>query len=101
MKSYHLQKIDTDLYVQGLSGSLVYQGLYGVLAAFLLFVALYLGIGTFPAVGICVPAFFAWLYRLRRIQKNPGPRGWNKKQTARKLPGFILIKKRIHQIEFL
>ena len=97
MKSYRLQKVDTKLYIKGLSGPLVFQALYGILAAFLLFVGLYIFIGTFVAVIICVPSFFAWLYRGSQIQKKYGPAGWNKKQTAKKLPEFIQIKRRIHQ----
>ena len=97
MDTYHLQKVDTNLYIKGLSGPLVFKALYGILGAFLLFVGLYILIGTFAAVIICVPSFFAWLYRISQIQKKLGPVGWGKKQTAKKLPKFILIKKRIHQ----
>ena len=97
MKSYRLQKVDTKLYIKGLCGPLVFQALYGILAAFLLFVVLYIVAGTFIAVIICIPSFFAWLYRVNEIQKKLGPAGWNKKQTAKKLPEFIQIKRRIHQ----
>ncbi len=97
MESYRLQKVDTKLYIKGLSGSLVFKALYGILAALLLFVGIYILIGTFTAVLVCVPSFFAWLYRVSQIQKKYGPAGWNKKQTAKKLPQFILIKRRIHQ----
>jgi hypothetical protein len=97
MESYRLQKVDTNLYIKGLSGPLVFKALYGILAAFLLFVILYISIGTFTATFICVPSFFAWLYRVSQIQKKLGPAGWDKKQTAKKLPKFIPIKKRIHQ----
>lgn len=97
MDTFRLQKVDTNLYIKGLSGPLVFKALYGILAAFLLFVGLYILIGTFAAVIICVPSFFAWLYRVNGIQKKMGPAGWDKKQTAKKLPKFILIKKRIHQ----
>ncbi|MDX9882638.1 MAG: DUF4133 domain-containing protein [Prolixibacteraceae bacterium] len=97
MDTFRLQKVDTNLYIKGLSGPLVFKALYGILAAFLLFVGLYILIGTFAAVIICVPSFFAWLYRINQIQKKLGPAGWDKKQTAKKLPKFILIKKRIHQ----
>lgn len=97
METYRLQKVDTNLYIKGLSGPLVFRALYGILAAFLLFVLLYILIGTFVAVSICIPSFFAWLYRVNQIQKKFGPSGWDKKQTAKKLPKFIRIKKRIHQ----
>ena len=97
MKSYRLQKVDTNLYIKGLSGALVFKALYGILAAFLLFVCLYILIGTFTAILVCVPSFFVWLYRVSQIQKKYGPAGWDKKQTAKKLPEFILIKRRIHQ----
>lgn len=97
METYRLQKVDTNLYIKGLSGPLVFKALSGILAAFLLFVGLYILIGAFAAVVICVPSFFAWLYRINGIQKKMGPVGWEKKQTAKKLPGFILIKKRIRQ----
>ena len=97
METFRLQKVDTNLYIKGLSGPLVFKALYGILAAFLLFVGSYILIGTFAAVIICVPSFFAWLYRVSQIQKKLGPIVWDKKQTAKKLPKFILIKKRIHQ----
>uniref|UniRef100_UPI001357C10B DUF4133 domain-containing protein n=1 Tax=Sunxiuqinia indica TaxID=2692584 RepID=UPI001357C10B len=77
----------------------VFKALYGIIAAFLLFVVLYILVGTFAAVMICIPAFFAFLYQLTQIQKKLGPIGWEKKQTAKKLPQFILIKKRIHQTQ--
>jgi len=97
MKSWHLQKVDVNLYIQGLSGPLVFLALYGIIAAFLLFVGMYILLGTFPAVMCVVPSFFAWLYRIKQIQKTLGPDGWNKKKTARKLPEFILMKKRFCQ----
>ena len=97
METYKLQKVDTKLYIKGLSGPLVFHALYGILATFLLFVGLYILIGTFTAVLVCVPSFFAWLYRVSQIQKKYGPAGWNKRQTAKKLPQFIRIKRRIHQ----
>ncbi|TDO05375.1 DUF4133 domain-containing protein [Sunxiuqinia elliptica] len=97
METYKLQKVDTKLYIKGLSGPLVFQALYGILSAFLLFVILYISIGAFIATLICVPSFFAWLYRVSQIQKKYGPAGWNKRKTAKKLPQFIQIKRRIHQ----
>lgn len=96
MKTYPLQKIDTRLYVKGLCGALVFKALYGILASFLLFVGLYILVGTFPAVLSCIPSVFAYLYRLNQIQKKLGPDGWDKKQTAKKLPQFISIKQRIN-----
>ena len=99
METYRLQKVDTKLYIKGLSGPLVFRALYGILAAFLLFVVLYISIGAFVATLTCVPCFFTWLYRLGRIQKKYGPAGWEKKQTAKKLPLFILLKKRICQTQ--
>ena len=101
MKSWHLQKVDVNLYIKGLSGPLVFLALYGIIAAFLLFVGMYILLGVFPAVLCVVPSFFAWLYRLNRIQKNPGSNGWSKKQTAGKLPEFILMKKRFYQMKRL
>jgi hypothetical protein len=97
MKSYQIQKIDTNLYIKGFSGTLVFSALYGVIAALIGFVLLYITAGTFPAVALCVPAFFAWLYRLNRIQKKYGHAGWGKKRIARQLPQFITIKQRICQ----
>ena len=99
METYRLQKLDTNLYIKGLSGPLVFRALYGILAAFLLFVVLYISVGAFVATLACVPCFFAWLYRVSRIQKRYGPAGWDKKQTAKKLPQFILLKKRIRQTQ--
>ena len=97
MKTYIIQKIDTNLYIKGFSGPLVFSALYGTIAALLLFVLLYILAGTFPAVVICIPAFFAYLYRLTQIQKQFGHVGWNKKQIAKQLPEFITIKQRICQ----
>lgn len=95
--SYPVKKVDTRLYIKGLSGPLVYRALYGIIAAFLLFSGLYILAGVFPAVLIGVPALLGYLYRLNTIQKKYGPEGWGKKQTARKLPQFISCKRRIHQ----
>ena len=97
MNTYTIQKIDTNLYIKGFSGTLVYSALYGILVALIAFVVLYIAAGTFVSVAVCVPAFFAWLYRLNRIQKKYGHRGWHKKKIARQLPEFITIKKRICQ----
>ncbi len=97
MKTYTIQKIDTNLYIKGFSGPLVFSALYGIIAALLLFVVLYISVGTFIAVLVCVPAFFAYLYRLNQIQKKYGHAGWSKKRIARQLPEFITIKKRICQ----
>ncbi len=99
MKNYTIQRIDTNLYIKGFSGQLVYSALYGILAALIVFVVLYIAAGTFVSVVVCVPAFFAWLYRLNRIQKKYGHRGWHKKRMARQLPDFISIKRRICQNE--
>lgn len=97
MKTYTIQKTDTNLYIKGFSGKLVYLALYGILISLVLFVILYIAAGTFISVGTTVPAFFIWLYRLNRIQKKYGPSGWHKKRIARQLPQFITIKKRICQ----
>ena len=97
MLSYPIKKVDTRLYIKGLSGPLVFQALYGIIATFFLFSGLYILAGVFPAVLIGVPCFFGYLYRLNTIQKKYGPEGWGKKQTARKLPQFISCKRRIHQ----
>ena len=97
MQAYPIKKVDTRLYIKGLSGPLVFRALYGIIASFLIFSALYILAGVFPAVLIGVPAFFGYLYRLNTIQKKYGPEGWGKKQTARKLPQFISCKRRIHQ----
>jgi hypothetical protein len=99
MKSYTIQKIDTNLYIKGFSGQMVYKALYGILGTLLLFVVLYILAGAFTAVLVCIPAFFAWLFRLHHIQQKYGPDGWNKKKTARQLPQFITIKQRIGQYE--
>lgn len=95
--SYPVKKVDTRLYIKGLSGPLVFRALYGIIAAFFGFSGMYILLGTFPAVLLIIPAFFAYLYRLNRIQKSYGPEGWGKKQTARKLPQFISCKRRIQQ----
>ena len=100
MQGYPVKKVDTRLYIKGLSGPLVFRALYGIIATFLLFSALYILAGVFLAVLIGVPSFFGYLYRLNTIQKKYGPEGWGKKQTARKLPQFISCKRRIHQIFF-
>jgi len=97
MKSYQIQKIDINLYIKGFSGPLVFSALYGVIASLIGFVLLYITAGTFPAVAVCVPAFFAWLYRLNRIQKKYGHTGWGKKRISKQLPQFITIKQRICQ----
>jgi hypothetical protein len=91
------QKVDTRLYIKGLSGPLVFHALYGIIGAFFGFSGLYILAGVFPAVLLTVPAFFVYLYRLNTIQKKYGPEGWGKKQTARKLPQFISCKRRICQ----
>ncbi|SHE35528.1 protein of unknown function [Mariniphaga anaerophila] len=97
MKPYILRKIDTNLYIKGFTGAMVYQALYGILAALLLFVLLYVLSGAVIAVVVCVPAFFWWLFRLTRLQQKYGPDGWAKKKTVRQLPRFVTIKKRISQ----
>ena len=97
MQGYPVKKVDTRLYIKGLSGPLVYRALYGIIVSFLLFSAIYILVGVFPAMLVGVPAFFGYLYRLNIIQKKYGPEGWGKKQTARKLPQFISCKRRIHQ----
>jgi hypothetical protein len=95
MKTYTIQKIDTNLYVKGFSGPLVFSALYGIIAALLLFVLLYISAGTFISVIVCVPASFTYLYRLNQIQKKYGHTRWGKKRIAKQLPQFITIKKRI------
>jgi hypothetical protein len=97
MENNRILKVDTRLYIKGLSGPLVFQALYGIIAAFLLFTFLYIFFGVFPSVVACVPACFFWLHRLNTIQKKLGPEGWSKKRTARRLPQFISIKRRICQ----
>jgi hypothetical protein len=97
MKTFTIQKVDTNLYIKGFSGQLVFLALYAVLGILLLFVVLYITTGTFVAVAVCVPGFFGLMYRLSRIQKKYGHTGWQKKSVSRKLPGFITIKKRICQ----
>ena len=99
MQSYTIQKIDTNIYIKGFSGPMVFRALYGIIGTLLLFVFLYILAGVFTAVLICIPAFFAWLFRLHRIQKKYGPDGWSKKKTSRQLPQFITIKQRIAQHE--
>jgi hypothetical protein len=97
METYPVKKVDTRLYIKGLCGPLVFRALYGIIASFLLFSALYILAGVFPAVLIGVPTFFGYLYRLNTIQKKYGPEGWGKKRTAKKLPQFISCKRRILQ----
>ena len=97
METYRILKVDTRLYIKGLSGPLVFLALYGIIAAFLLFTFLYIFAGVFPSVVVCVPSCFIWLYHLNTIQKKLGPDGWSKKRTSRALPQFISIKRRICQ----
>jgi uncharacterized membrane protein len=97
MESHPILKVDTSLYVKRFSGRLVYLALYCILASFLVFVLLYILIGTFSALLICCPLFFGSLYRISKIQKKYVPKGWEKKKHARKLPDFILVKRRICQ----
>ena len=96
MNCYPVKKVDTRLYIKGLSGPLVFRALYGIIAAFFSFSGIYILLGVFPAVLLIIPAMFAYLYRLNQIQKRYGPEGWGKKQTARKLPRFISCKRRIN-----
>ena len=58
MKIFTIQKVDTNLYIKGFSGQLVFFALYAVIGILLLFVTLYIAIGTFTAVAVCVPGFF-------------------------------------------
>jgi hypothetical protein len=95
MKRFPIQKVDTDLYIKGLSGPLVFRALYGILIALGVFVALYLLIGPLTAVLISVPPLFIHLLWLGKIQKNPGPRGYAKRKMAAKLPQFIRVKRRL------
>ncbi|MGV8092077.1 MAG: DUF4133 domain-containing protein [Mangrovibacterium sp.] len=97
-RSYPVKKVDTRLYIKGLSGPLVFRALYGIIAAFFGFSGIYILLGVFPAVLLIVPVFFAYLHRLSRIQKRYGPEGWGKKQTAKKLPQFVSCKRRINQL---
>lgn len=94
--NYPIKKIDTRLYIKGLSGPLVFRALYGIIGAFFGFSGLYILLGVFPAILLVIPAFFAYLYRLNKIQKQYGPEGWGKRQTARKLPQFISCKRRAY-----
>jgi len=98
METYRILKVDTRLYIKGLSGPLVFQALYGIIASFLLFTFLYIFAGVFPSLLLCVPSCFIWLYHINTIQKKLGPEGWSKKRTARYLPQFINIKRRTCQI---
>ena len=98
MQGYPIKKVDTRLYIKGLSGPLVFQALYGIIASFLLFTFLYIFAGVFPSLLLCVPSCFIWLYHINTIQKKLGPEGWSKKRTARYLPQFINIKRRTCQI---
>ncbi len=97
MKTFMIQKIDTNLYIKGFSGQMVYKALYGIIGVLLLFVLLYIITGALSAVLVCIPTFFGWLFWLNRVQQKYGSEGWNKKKTARQLPQFITIKKRICQ----
>lgn len=98
MKSYTIRKVDTNLYIKGFSGPLVFMALYSLLGMLFLFMALYIMAGTFVAVAVCIPGFFFRMYQLNRIQKKYGPSGWHRKRVSRKLPEFIMIKKRICQL---
>ncbi len=95
MRDYPIQKIDTDLYVKGFSGKLVYLAMYVLVGVFLVFVVLYILTGALIAVLFCCPCLFGLLYRLQYIQRCYGANGWEKKRMARQLPGFIFIKRRL------
>jgi len=98
METYKIIKVDTRLYIKGLSGPLVFRALYGIIASFLFFTILYIFAGVFSSLFFCVPACFIWLYHINMIQKKLGPDGWSKKRTARYLPQFIDIRRRTCQI---
>ncbi len=95
MERFTIQKVDTDLYIKGLSGPLVFRALYGILIALGVFIALYLLIGPLTAVLVSVPPLFIHLLRLGKIQKSQGPKGYAKMKMAGKLPHFIRIKRRL------
>jgi len=95
IRDYTIQKIDTDLYVKGFSGKLVYLAMYVIIGVFLGFVILYILAGALIAVLLCCPCLLGCLYRLQRIQKLYGANGWEKKRVARQLPGFIFTKRRL------
>ena len=98
MKRYTVIKVDTNLYIKGFSGQLVFRALYGIIAAFLLFTALYILAGGILSVLVCLPLLLGYLIRLKRIQNTLGPTGWQKKQVSQKLPCFVTIKKRMDKI---
>ena len=98
MKGYTVIKVDTNLYIKGFSGQLVFRALYGIVTAFLLFTGLYILAGGILSVMICLPLLLGYLIRLKRIQNTIGSTGWQKKQVSQKLPHFVTIKRRMDKI---
>ena len=97
-QTYRISKVDTRIYVKGFSGLLVYKAMYAILISLGVFVGLYLLTSPFIALMVVVPVLMFVLYRLNQIQQNLGPDGYQKKQTAQKLPQFISIKQEIRQV---
>ncbi|MGQ1787504.1 hypothetical protein [Saccharicrinis sp. GN24d3] len=91
-KTFRISKVDTDIYVKGYSGVLVYKALYALLVGFVGFTVVYLLTGPYPAVLLTVPVLFVVLARLSKIQKTLGPAGYEKKKIAKKLPAFVSIR---------
>jgi uncharacterized membrane protein len=97
-QTYRISKVDTRIYVKGFSGLLVYKAMYAILSALGVFIGLYLLTSPWIAIIVVVPVLMFALYRLNQIQQNLGPDGYQKKQTAKKLPHFVAVKKQLKQI---
>jgi len=94
-KMYRISKVETQIYVKGFSGILVYKALYAILIAFGVFTTFYLLTSPFTALFITVPTLMIILYRLNKVQQTLGPKGYQKKQIARKLPHFVCLKQQL------
>ncbi|WP_430811062.1 MULTISPECIES: hypothetical protein [unclassified Carboxylicivirga] len=94
---YRISKVDTRIYVKGFSGVLVYKAMYAILMALGVFVGLYLLTSPFVALLVVMPVLMMVLYRLSKIQQTLGPEGFQKQQSAKKLPHFISIKQELSQ----
>lgn len=94
-QSFRISKVDTDIYVKGFSGVLVYKAVYTLLTAFGGFTVIYLLTSPFWAVLMTIPYLLVVLTRLNKIQKKVGSDGYQKLKIAQKLPHFLSIRFRI------
>lgn len=93
--TYRISKVDTKLYVKGLSGILVYKALYAILLGFGMFTVFYLLTSPLLAIIITVPPLMLVLYRIHKIQHTLGADGYQKMKMAKKLPHFISVRQKL------